>query len=123
MATGAQLQNVARTRSHAACSCRPRGARTVARAFNLNIFAKQGVASQNQQFGSLKVSQIGLGTWSWGNKVLWGYDESMDEELQEAFNLASAQGVNLWDTGDSYGVGTHLDRGIDCLPSPVESMG
>ena len=25
----------------------------------------------------------GLGTWSWGNQLLWGYDESMDPELQQ----------------------------------------
>jgi pyridoxine 4-dehydrogenase len=29
---------------------------------------------------------MGLGTWSWGNKFLWGYDTSMDGELQEVRN-------------------------------------
>ena len=47
----------------------------------------------------------GLGTWSWGNQFLWGYNESMDSELQELFNLMVDQGVNLFDTADSYGTG------------------
>lgn len=45
----------------------------------------------------------GLGTWAWGNKLVWGYDDSMDEELQEAFNLCVREGINWFDTADSYG--------------------
>ncbi|MEW5319101.1 MAG: hypothetical protein WDW38_010271 [Sanguina aurantia] len=48
---------------------------------------------------------MGLGTWSWGNQLLWGYDESMDPELQELFDLMVKSGVNLFDTADSYGTG------------------
>lgn len=52
---------------------------------------------------SLQVSPMGLGTWAWGNQLLWGYDESMDPELQQMFNLVVSQGINLFDTADSYG--------------------
>jgi len=45
--------------------------------------------------------KMGCGTWAWGNRLLWGYDESMDEELQAAFNLCVSSGVTLFDTGDS----------------------
>lgn len=55
--------------------------------------------------GPLSVSPMGLGTWAWGNKFLWGYDETMDGELQSVFNLAVSTGVNLFDTADSYGTG------------------
>lgn len=48
---------------------------------------------------------MGCGTWAWGNKLLWGYDESMDEQLQAVFNLCVSNGVTLFDTGDSYGTG------------------
>lgn len=41
------------------------------------------------------------GTWSWGNQLLWGYDESMDPELQELFDLMVKSGVNLFDTAVS----------------------
>lgn len=48
---------------------------------------------------------MGCGTWAWGNRLLWGYDPSMDAELQAVFNLCVSQGVTLFDTGDSYGTG------------------
>ena len=49
------------------------------------------------------LSSMGLGTWSWGNQFLWGYDKSMDPELQQLFNLVVSKGVNIFDTADSYG--------------------
>jgi len=49
--------------------------------------------------------QMGCGTWAWGNRLLWGYKESMDDQLQEVFNLCVSNGVTLFDTGDSYGTG------------------
>lgn len=48
---------------------------------------------------------MGCGTWAWGNRLLWGYDESMDQQLQVVFNLCVSNGVTLFDTGDSYGTG------------------
>jgi pyridoxine 4-dehydrogenase len=46
---------------------------------------------------------MGLGTWAWGNQLLWGYQPEMDGELQEVFNSVVAAGVNIFDTADSYG--------------------
>ncbi|NEP02198.1 MAG: aldo/keto reductase [Symploca sp. SIO2E9] len=56
----------------------------------------------NQQ---LYLPIMGCGTWAWGNRLLWGYDESMDKQLQAVFNLCVSNGVTLFDTGDSYGTG------------------
>jgi len=53
----------------------------------------------------LLIPKMGCGTWAWGNRLLWGYDESMDSQLQEVFNLCVSNGVTLFDTGDSYGTG------------------
>ena len=53
----------------------------------------------------LILPRMGCGTWAWGNRLLWNYDESMDSQLQEVFNLCVANGVTLFDTGDSYGTG------------------
>ncbi|MBL1208190.1 MAG: aldo/keto reductase [Geminocystis sp. GBBB08] len=53
----------------------------------------------------LLLSPIGCGTWAWGNRFLWGYEMTMDEELQQVFNLHVSQGVTWFDTGDSYGTG------------------
>eukprot|EP00890_Picochlorum_soloecismus_P004810 jgi/Picsp_1/532/NSC_00529-R1_aldo keto reductase family protein len=57
------------------------------------------------QMGPFKSSPIGFGTWAWGNKLLWGYDEEADKELQEVFDLVVSNGINLFDTADSYGTG------------------
>ncbi|MCZ2205361.1 aldo/keto reductase [Cylindrospermopsis raciborskii] len=53
----------------------------------------------------ISLPSMGCGTWSWGNQLLWGYKQSMDEQLQEVFNLCVDNGVTLFDTGDSYGTG------------------
>ncbi|XP_047340776.1 pyridoxal reductase, chloroplastic [Impatiens glandulifera] len=58
------------------------------------------------KMGPLSVSPMGFGTWAWGNKLLWGYREEMDSELQRAFNLVVENGINIFDTADSYGTGT-----------------
>jgi pyridoxine 4-dehydrogenase len=54
---------------------------------------------------ALSLPILGCGTWAWGNRLLWGYDESMDNQLQAVFNLFVSNGVTLFDTGDSYGTG------------------
>lgn len=53
----------------------------------------------------LSLPAMGCGTWAWGNRLLWGYDQSMDDQLQAVFNLCASTGVTLFDTGDSYGTG------------------
>jgi pyridoxine 4-dehydrogenase len=53
----------------------------------------------------LSLPTMGCGTWAWGNQLLWGYDQSMDDQLQQVFNLCVNNGVTLFDTGDSYGTG------------------
>lgn len=57
---------------------------------------------------------MGCGTWAWGNRLLWGYEPSMDGELQQVFNACVKQGVTLFDTGDSYGTG-RLNGRSECL--------
>lgn len=58
-----------------------------------------------------RVERLGFGTWAWGNRLLWGYDEDNDSVLQSAFNCAIARSSPLdtrrffFDTGDSYGTG------------------
>lgn len=59
--------------------------------------------SELRQIGPLEVSPMGLGTWSWGNQFLWGYDKSQDADIQQVFNLMVSKGINIFDTADSYG--------------------
>ena len=62
------------------------------------------------QMGPFKTSPLGFGTWAWGNKLLWDYDESRDEEFQQVFNLLVSSGINFFDTADSYGTGKITGR-------------
>lgn len=68
---------------------------------------------------------IGVGTWAWGNQLLWGYDPSQDPVLEATFQRAVACGLQLFDTADSYGSGRFngrsealLGRFSAALPSP-----
>ncbi len=53
----------------------------------------------------LSLPMMGCGTWAWGNRLIWQYDESMDKQLKGVFDLCVSNGVTLFDTGDSYGTG------------------
>jgi pyridoxine 4-dehydrogenase len=53
--------------------------------------------------GPLTISQLGCGTWSWGNRLLWDYDPSQDDTIYEAYKLTRQAGVTVFDTADSYG--------------------
>ena len=60
--------------------------------------------------------RIGLGTWSWGNKVFWDYQISNDEDLRETYKEALKRGFNLIDSADSYGTGKLNGRSSSLLP-------
>jgi len=69
--------------------------------------------------GSLRVAPVGVGTWSWGNKLLYGYDPRNDEELRRCFELLVSNRVGplLMDTADSYGTGELEGRSEQLLGS------
>jgi len=54
--------------------------------------------------------RIGLGTWSWGNKLFWNYKSSNDDDLRETYKEALLRGFDLIDTADSYGTGNLQGR-------------
>ncbi|WP_299406660.1 aldo/keto reductase [Acaryochloris sp. IP29b_bin.148] len=52
------------------------------------------------------VSAIGIGTWSWGDRLFWGYGSQYGEtEVAAAFQAAVAAGITLFDTAEIYGWG------------------
>ncbi len=65
---------------------------------------------------------LGLGTWSWGDRLVWGYGRDYDEgEVQGAFQASHAAGVTLFDTAEMYGNGQSerlLGRFIREAPGP-----
>jgi len=53
--------------------------------------------------GPIRLSEIGCGTWSWGNRLLWGYDTDQDAEIYQAYAIVRKAGISVFDTADSYG--------------------
>ena len=57
---------------------------------------------------SLPVSfpPLGIGTWSWGDRLFWGYGSDYGEqEVEEAFEAAVNNGATFFDTAEVYGLG------------------
>ncbi len=53
-----------------------------------------------------KLPPILIGTWAWGDKLLWGYGKSYgDEELNGAFLSCLDHGLTGFDTSETYGQG------------------
>ncbi len=49
---------------------------------------------------------IGLGTWQWGDRLVWGYGRRYrNDYLQAALRAAVDGGVTLFDTAEIYGWG------------------
>jgi aryl-alcohol dehydrogenase-like predicted oxidoreductase len=50
--------------------------------------------------------QLGIGTWAWGDKQVWGYGKGYsDYDLKEAFELSVSSGITFFDTAELYGFG------------------
>jgi aryl-alcohol dehydrogenase-like predicted oxidoreductase len=50
--------------------------------------------------------EMGLGAWSWGDRIFWHYGHGYtDDDIAEAFHTSLAAGVNLVDTAEIYGSG------------------
>lgn len=54
----------------------------------------------------LRVEPLGVGTWAWGTKRLWGYGKDYGrEDVAAAFHASLQSGVRLFDTAEIYGNG------------------
>ncbi|MBN2390381.1 MAG: aldo/keto reductase [Anaerolineae bacterium] len=54
----------------------------------------------------IDISPMGIGTWAWGDSVMWGYGKSYnDADIQAAFDATVAAGINFFDTAEVYGLG------------------
>lgn len=50
--------------------------------------------------------EMGLGAWSWGDRIYWHYGHGYtDDDIAEAFRTSLAAGINLVDTAEVYGAG------------------
>src|SRR5215468_7863707 len=58
------------------------------------------------KLGSLEVSPLGIGTWAWGDRIVWGYHGHTDDAgFQAAFESTLTHGIDLFDTAEFYGFG------------------
>jgi aryl-alcohol dehydrogenase-like predicted oxidoreductase len=54
----------------------------------------------------LEEVQIGIGTWAWGDRLVWGYGRGYErKDVREAFLSSLAAGITLFDTAEVYGQG------------------
>jgi aryl-alcohol dehydrogenase-like predicted oxidoreductase len=52
------------------------------------------------------ISQIGLGTWQWGDRMMWSYGKTHTEsDVQAAFQASLDAGIRFFDTAEVYGNG------------------
>ncbi|MEL6500343.1 MAG: aldo/keto reductase [Cyanobacteria bacterium J06631_6] len=55
---------------------------------------------------NVSLPSLGIGTWSWGDRLFWGYGSGYGEtEVAEAFEAAIANGATFLDTAEVYGLG------------------
>ncbi len=54
----------------------------------------------------LRLSPVGLGTWAWGSRFVWGYGKAYSmPDLEAAWRASVDSGVNWVDTAEVYGNG------------------
>jgi aryl-alcohol dehydrogenase-like predicted oxidoreductase len=54
----------------------------------------------------LKIPSLGIGAWSWGDRMVWGYGEGYGEgDIRGAFDACMNAGINFFDTAEVYGFG------------------
>ncbi|MGC9394659.1 MAG: aldo/keto reductase [Anaerolineae bacterium] len=54
----------------------------------------------------IDISPMGIGTWAWGDPVMWGYGKSYtDADVHAAFDATVGAGINFFDTAEVYGLG------------------
>lgn len=50
--------------------------------------------------------ELGIGTWAWGDRLVWGYGNQYSaNEVEETFHAAIDSGIRLIDTAEVYGQG------------------
>ena len=54
----------------------------------------------------VQITPLGIGAWSWGDKLFWGFGSGYgDAECKTAFDASVAAGINFFDSAELYGFG------------------
>jgi aryl-alcohol dehydrogenase-like predicted oxidoreductase len=55
----------------------------------------------------IRVAPLGVGAWSWGDTLFWGYGQGYGKsEVAAAYHTSLNAGITLFDTAEIYGTGT-----------------
>ena len=72
---------------------------------------------------AVRLPPIGVGTWAWGNRFLWGYRPDRDDPILLAtFKACVAAGLVFFDTADSYGTGRLQGRSEALLGQALATL-
>lgn len=67
--------------------------------------------------------ELGVGTWAWGDRLVWGYGRAYsNEDVQQAFAASITAGLRMFDTAEVYGQGKSeqlLGEFIKTVDQPV----
>ncbi len=54
----------------------------------------------------VQITPIGIGAWSWGDKLFWGFGNGYsDADCKTAFDASVTSGINFFDSAEVYGFG------------------
>lgn len=69
-----------------------------------NRIAVNSVASQqNKIFDGI---ELGIGTWAWGDRLVWNYGHNYsDKDIEQTYEIAIQNGIRFFDTAEVYGQG------------------
>lgn len=69
----------------------------------------------------IEAPALGVGTWAWGDKLMWQYGRGHDKgDVVAAFHASLNAGLRLFDTAEVYGTGTS-ERLLGELASTVQT--
>jgi aryl-alcohol dehydrogenase-like predicted oxidoreductase len=55
---------------------------------------------------AIKILPLGVGTWQWGDRMMWNYSKSYtSSDVEEAFQVSWDAGIRFFDTAEIYGSG------------------
>jgi aryl-alcohol dehydrogenase-like predicted oxidoreductase len=70
----------------------------------------------------IRISRLGLGTWQWGDRMMWGYGKTYtDSDLHDAFQVSLQSGISFFDTAEVYGKGRSEQLLGACLQEARQS--
>jgi aryl-alcohol dehydrogenase-like predicted oxidoreductase len=67
--------------------------------------------------------ELGIGTWAWGDRLVWGYGNQYSaNEVEETFHAAIDNGIRFFDTAEVYGQGKSEKFIGQLLPTVTENV-